>query len=215
MIALLSSSRRCRKRPLDCGPAALELTKERGSDGTTADRRIELQSSRQSELQNRLPPRLTRASRKEAPDRIDWAVARALYEVWIRDSTFSMGDAARTQIVMAGGTQPLIETNFFDGGMYVFNYQTFFRLRPRGPQMVDFSAVFEAAGKALPKGEEIHQPTTNYGIRQLRYQVGAFEAKYGFSKSVCCVGKVEVPYTIEDGIAKPVAGKTKYQGRVR
>jgi len=136
----------------------------------------------------------------------------ALYEIWGRDSTNnSLGGALPVKIVMAGGTQPLIETNFSDGGMYVYNYQSFFWLGPRGPRLVDFAPVGKAAQKAIPKTEALYDPATGYGVRRLRFTVGTYERAIGFRKVACCVGLVEVPYTIEDGVATPVQGKATYR----
>lgn len=134
-----------------------------------------------------------------------------LYEVDSCDGTDPYYTCKPAKIVLAGGTQRLIQTEAADGGMYVTNNQSFLWLGPDGPREVDFAAVIKAAENAAPRTEALWQPATSYGIANLRFSAGTYRKADGPRKVSCCVGTVEVPYTLEDGIARPIAGKAVYR----
>ncbi len=112
-----------------------------------------------------------------------------LYEVDSCDGTDPYLTCKPAKIVLAGGTQPLIQTEFAD----VANHKSFLWLGPDGPHEVDFTAVVRAAQDAAPKTEA-----------DLRFRAGTYRKADGPRKVACCVGTVEVRYSIEDGIAKPL-----------
>jgi hypothetical protein len=130
-----------------------------------------------------------------------------LHEIHVQDNV-PLGTVFPTEILVAG-KQPLIKVKFDDGGIYHFVAEDYFILTEGVAMLLNFGPVFQAAGKVVPAGLVMYQPTSRFDFKSLIFHVATENANIGIGPKVgCCQGRVEVRFQIEDGHV--IAGRAIY-----
>jgi hypothetical protein len=128
-------------------------------------------------------------------------------EIHLRENTNS-GILFPPEIVHAG-TQPLVRLKFDDGGIYHYVHEDYFVISAGGEILLDYGPLVDAASRVLPSSEELYQPTIRFDFASLLFHIGTEKRDRGMGPKVsCCVGRVEVPFVIQEG--RVIAGEGKY-----
>jgi hypothetical protein len=116
------------------------------------------------------------------------------HEIYVNEMGSPLAAIYPTRIVKSG-RQRILVSKSDDGGNAGIQYLDAFLILPNGSVHLDFTPVYEAAKKLVPKGRQLWNPASNFDFEKLEWRSGTNTDHGG--KVGCCVGEVTVKFQIE------------------
>lgn len=129
-----------------------------------------------------------------------------IHEIHVDDNRG--GTFIPTRIIRIGHSS-ILRIRYDDGGMYGMFREDYFVVSEAGTAPLDFAPIFQSASDAIPDDVVTYQPTSGFDFKTMVFRIWTEKRTLSAGPKIsCCVGRVEVPFTIRLG--RVIPGVARY-----